>query len=72
MPLYEYECEVCDNKFDSIESVVNRDNDQECPVCRFVKTHRVVSASNFIINGYSAANGYASKNNRFNDTEDLL
>jgi putative FmdB family regulatory protein len=31
MPLYEYQCESCDYKFDKL--VLNRDSEVHCPIC---------------------------------------
>jgi putative FmdB family regulatory protein len=32
MPLYEYNCESCDYRFDKL--VLNRDSDVHCPICQ--------------------------------------
>ena len=32
MPLYEYHCDECDNEFESLQSIRERD-DAECPEC---------------------------------------
>ncbi|MGD9040083.1 MAG: zinc ribbon domain-containing protein [Desulfobacteraceae bacterium] len=32
MPLYEFNCESCDYRFDKL--VLNRDSDVHCPICQ--------------------------------------
>jgi putative FmdB family regulatory protein len=32
MPLYEYNCESCDYRFDKL--VLNRDSEVHCPICQ--------------------------------------
>ena len=33
MPLYDYVCKICNNKFEHFNSIENREDDQECPDC---------------------------------------
>ncbi len=53
MPIFEYTCEKCNNKFDQL--VLRADSEVKCPVCRnpvkklyssFAVGHSQVSASN--------------------------
>ena len=43
MPLYEYECESCGERFEMLVSARNKDDAPECPVCGSEKTARVPS-----------------------------
>lgn len=33
MPIYEYSCTKCDNKFELLCPIANSNDDAECPVC---------------------------------------
>ncbi len=56
MPLYEYFCDTCEQFF---EELLKKDMpNRKCPVCGRV-SHRIISKSNFKINGYSYSNGYS-------------
>lgn len=70
MPIHEYECNLCHRKeerwFATQEEVQAREKaPQPCQPnptkkCKGMLS-RIVSASSFAVRGYSAANGYASK-----------
>lgn len=58
MPLYEFSCKHCDRVF---EEIVPMDTDKrKCNQCGNI-ARKIISSSNFRIEGYSEANGY-SKN----------
>ena len=44
MPLYEYSCTDCSDKFDVLTSYVNRDKKQVCPTCESTKTEVMISS----------------------------
>ncbi|MEA2013885.1 MAG: zinc ribbon domain-containing protein [Thermodesulfobacteriota bacterium] len=44
MPIYEYECKNCGNKFEIIRFASDNDEDIECPECSEKKTAKVVSS----------------------------
>lgn len=43
MPLYEYECKACGEKFEKRVSFSQADETQECPACRSQQTKKRVS-----------------------------
>lgn len=43
MPIYEYECEACGDKFELIRSMSDRDDGIECPKCGNCGVKRVFS-----------------------------
>jgi putative FmdB family regulatory protein len=43
MPLYEYECKACGEKFEKRVSFSQADETQECPACRSAQTRKRVS-----------------------------
>lgn len=43
MPLYEYECNECNERFDRLVSASNRNEGGECPRCWSESTERVPS-----------------------------
>lgn len=59
MPLYVYKCPNCDGK--TIEKLSNiNDDNPVCEKCGNVMD-KVISASNFVVNGYNYKNGYSKK-----------
>jgi putative FmdB family regulatory protein len=56
MPLYEYFCNTCEYFFEELlkKDIPNR----RCPNCGKA-AHRIISKTNFKVNGYSYANGYS-------------
>lgn len=40
MPFYEYHCPKCDEMFDLMRSIADRDKPAECPTCGGTKTSR--------------------------------
>ncbi|MBD3232609.1 MAG: zinc ribbon domain-containing protein [candidate division Zixibacteria bacterium] len=42
MPIYEYKCSTCGNKFEELRSLGKRDETAECPECNS-KAERIVS-----------------------------
>jgi putative FmdB family regulatory protein len=53
MPIYEYRCESCAEKFEVLTRFAERDNAQVCPVCESTKTRVLVSS--FAVAGASDA-----------------
>ncbi len=43
MPIYEYECLDCGEKFEDFRRAVDCDREIECPACGSKKTQRVLS-----------------------------
>ena len=43
MPLYEYECKTCGEKFEKRLSFSQADQTQECPTCRSYETKKRLS-----------------------------
>jgi putative FmdB family regulatory protein len=44
MPIYEYRCESCAEKFEVLTRFAERDNAQMCPACESTKTRVLVSS----------------------------
>ena len=43
MPIYEYHCRECDNRFERLVSMSTKDTDVECPACQKKDVERVLS-----------------------------
>ena len=56
--IFEYECLVCDKRYEEFRRVDERDDPFECPECSAF-CERVISKASFKINGYSERNGYS-------------
>ena len=54
MPVYEYRCPACDDRFERLAPMVERDAQVPCPVCGR-KTSRQITA--FALVGSPAENG---------------
>ena len=44
MPVYEYQCNACDHKFERLQSVTARPEETSCPQCNEVNVQRIMSA----------------------------
>ncbi len=44
MPIYEYRCESCSEKFELLTRFAERDSAQACPACESTKTRVLVSS----------------------------
>jgi putative FmdB family regulatory protein len=44
MPIYEYVCEVCKEKFSLLQSVNTPENETECPKCLSRQVKKVMSS----------------------------
>jgi putative FmdB family regulatory protein len=47
MPIYEYRCESCAEKFEVLTRFAERDKAQACPACESTKTRVLVSSFAF-------------------------
>ena len=55
MPIYEYQCQTCESKFEVLESV-NEDNQElKCPVCGACEPKKVFSSFASLGNAKTAA-----------------
>jgi putative FmdB family regulatory protein len=52
MPIYEYQCKDCGEKFDKLIRSMGSSEDVECPKCRSAKTARALSV--FAVGGEGA------------------
>jgi putative FmdB family regulatory protein len=43
MPIYEYQCRSCDNRFEMLRGMKDDDTNVECPNCRSDKVERQLS-----------------------------
>ncbi|NMB57738.1 MAG: zinc ribbon domain-containing protein [Chloroflexi bacterium] len=55
MPLYEYICQECNNRFEKRVSFSEADDDQECPVCGSSRSKKQISL-------FASTNGTGSGN----------
>jgi putative FmdB family regulatory protein len=55
MPIYEYRCESCSEKFDVLTRFAERDEAQMCPACESTKTRVLVSSFAFAGAGDSSS-----------------
>ncbi len=55
MPIYEYRCPKCGEKFEKLRSIRDDDNDVRCPRCEAGKVERVLSG--FAMSGCSSKPG---------------
>ena len=62
MPLYEFECQKCENVFEKLVMNYNNKTVAQCPECLSKITKKIISNSTFKIKGYSESNGYCKKN----------
>jgi putative FmdB family regulatory protein len=60
MPIYEYRCESCSEKFEVLTGFAERDTAQMCPVCESSKT-RVLVSSFAVAGGEASASDFMSE-----------
>ena len=69
MPIYEYECDDCGYKEERIEAV-DTDSSEDCPDCNCGYFGKVMSKTNFKLNGSCwARDGYAASGTYYGDPE---
>jgi putative FmdB family regulatory protein len=62
MPIYEYRCESCAEKFEVLTGFAERDTAQVCPACESTKTRVLVSSFAFATGGdTSSMSDFASE-----------
>ena len=44
MPLYEYVCESCDHRFESMQALSTKPEDTTCPKCQMANSRRIMSS----------------------------
>jgi putative FmdB family regulatory protein len=57
MPIYEYECQSCGDRFESFRGITERDDKVKCPNCGGQNSKKVVSS--FFGGGGSSGGGCA-------------
>ncbi len=57
MPLYEYECQKCNHKFESIRNIADSKSILRCPRCGRETAYKVLSVFNTARGGSSAPKG---------------
>jgi putative FmdB family regulatory protein len=61
MPVYEYECKACKNKWEQEQSIKDPII-KACPKCKKKEAKRLISATNFVLAGGGwAKEGYSNK-----------
>lgn len=58
MPLYEYQCLDCGERFEKLVPISKRDEEADCPLCGGSDTQRVISV--FAVSGFGDADVGAS------------
>jgi len=61
MPIYEYRCESCSEKFEVLTRFAERDSAQMCPACESTKTRVLVSSFAVTGGGESSSLDFASE-----------
>ena len=61
MPIYEYRCESCAEKFELLTRFAERDKAQQCPACESTKTRVMVSSFAFAGPSDTSASDFASE-----------
>jgi putative FmdB family regulatory protein len=62
MPIYEYECQTCQHRYDKLLRIAEADNPQECPQCRSSESKRRITGGHFELKGGGwYADGYSKK-----------
>jgi putative FmdB family regulatory protein len=61
MPIYEYRCESCSEKFEVLTRFAERDHAQVCPACESTRTRVLVSSFAFAGAGESSASDFTSE-----------
>jgi len=51
MPVYEYQCNACDHKFELLQSINARREDASCPQCNEINAQRLISTFSSQIKG---------------------
>ena len=51
MPLYEYKCKECEEKFEALVSFKDADSGIKCPRCGSEKTNRLLSVFSAAVGG---------------------
>jgi putative FmdB family regulatory protein len=60
MPIYEYECTNCGERFELLRSIADSDEEIKCPKCDKKSTKRVVSMFGTVSSNMSCAPGASS------------
>lgn len=61
MPIYEYRCESCAQKFEVLTGFAERDTAQVCPACESTKTRVLVSSFAFAGGETSSLDDFSSE-----------
>lgn len=61
MPIFEFQCKKCGYIFEEVEFKDLKKIYTQCPNCKKGIAKKIISKSNFIINGYSYSNGYSKE-----------
>ncbi len=48
MPIYEYECEKCQHKFETLVFKSDAEEQKPCPCCGSFETHKLISCTSFL------------------------
>ena len=60
MPLYEYQCKKCDEKFETLVSLRELDNPVECPHCGSEETDKLLSTFSASVGSSGTGNSSCS------------
>lgn len=59
MPIYEYACSVCGNKFDKLRPVSRMDDDAPCPICEGDSERKLSVFAAFVSDDFGAVSSVA-------------
>ncbi|MCX6012401.1 MAG: zinc ribbon domain-containing protein [Chloroflexi bacterium] len=57
MPIYQYECNKCKNRFELLRNINEKDKDIECPKCKAKNPRKIISP-------FSMGDGCGSNTNK--------
>jgi putative FmdB family regulatory protein len=60
MPIYEYRCKNCSNKFEKLVRLSTKISDIECPACGQRKAEKAVSLVGSVSGGTSSGTSFSS------------
>ncbi|PID76331.1 MAG: hypothetical protein CSB24_07245 [Deltaproteobacteria bacterium] len=61
MPIYEYKCQDCNQRFEEITSSAKNDQPVRCKSCNSVNTRRVISAAGYRVGSKASSSGCSGK-----------
>ncbi len=60
MPIYEYRCKICNNRFEELVGIKDKDRGVVCPVCNSRKLEKLLSSFNGGVSGQKKSDYFSS------------